>query len=110
MPRILSILFFLAVAPAIAAGQIPPLTLETAVQLYLDRNIEVEAARVQLARARAEQIGANLRPNPVLTASAENLKFSGPEAETFGGLRELHASYQERIELGGKRRLRTEVA
>jgi cobalt-zinc-cadmium efflux system outer membrane protein len=98
-----------ASAPFVMAQEAPaPLTLNEAVRLYLDRNLEVEAARLAVERTRAGQIGARLRPNPGITATAENFRLGG--STPFERLYEVAVSYSERIELGGKRRLRTEVA
>ena len=94
--------------PAIAQDVPMPLTLDEAVRLYLDRNLDVEAARLAVERTRAEQIGARLRPNPGIAVNAENFRLSGPTP--FNRLYEVSVSYSETIELGGKRRLRTEVA
>jgi cobalt-zinc-cadmium efflux system outer membrane protein len=85
-----------------------PLTLDDAVQLYLDHNLEVEAARLEVERSSADRVAARLRPNPGITVTAENFRLSGPTP--FGSLYEVAVSYSEKIELGGKRRLRTEVA
>jgi cobalt-zinc-cadmium efflux system outer membrane protein len=86
------------------------LSLETAIGLFLDRNVEIQAARAQVDRARAEQVGARLGPNPLLTVGAENLTLTGPDTSLVNSFREIVATYQETIELGGKRRHRETVA
>jgi cobalt-zinc-cadmium efflux system outer membrane protein len=91
-----------------AAPQAEPVTLERAVERFLARNLAVEAARYRVDAARAEQIGARLRPNPSLSLTADKLKMSGPTPA--GELYEVGATYTHPIELGGKRRLRSEVA
>jgi cobalt-zinc-cadmium efflux system outer membrane protein len=93
-----------------AFAQAPPLSLDRAVELFLLRNVEIFAARAQIDRATAEQIAAGLRPNPVLTVAAENIRVSGPDAGTLGSFREFVTTYQDTIELGGKRRHRQGVA
>lgn len=93
---------------ALAQNPPRPLTLEEAVGLYLDRNLEVEAARLSVERAGAEQIAARLRPNPGVTVTAENFTVGGPVP--FDQLYEVGVAWSDTIELGGKRRLRTEVA
>ena len=108
--RAISILLLLVCIGADLSAQSPPLSLERAVELFLDRNVEVIAARAEIGRARAEQIAAKLRPNPALTIAAENVKLSGPPIAALGAAREIGATYEETIELGGKRRLRQEVA
>src|ERR1051326_8891174 len=92
-----------------AQGSAGPLTVQRAVNTYLAKNLELQAARYRLERTRADQIAAALRPNPGLTISAQNLKINGP-APPANGLYEVEAAYAETIELGGKRKLRENSA
>jgi cobalt-zinc-cadmium efflux system outer membrane protein len=85
-----------------------PLTLESVVNTYIEKNLELQAARYRLESTHADQIAARLRPNPGFTFSAENLAFSGPTPTSQ--LYQLTATYSETIELGGKRQLREKVA
>ena len=87
----------------------PPLTLQRVVDTYVAENLELQAAQYRLERTRADQIAARLRLNPGLTVTADNLKISGP-TPPFNGVYEIGASYSETIELGGKRKLRQNVA
>jgi outer membrane protein, heavy metal efflux system len=91
-----------------ASGQSPALTIDQVVARFLERNLAIEAARHRVDIARAEQIAAQLRPNPTLTLSAENLKFAGPTPA--GELYEVGATWSHPIERGDKRRHRREVA
>ena len=86
-----------------------PLTLQRVVDTYVAENLELQAAQYRLERTRADQIAARLRLNPGLTVTADNLKISGP-TPPFNGVYEIGASYSETIELGGKRKLRQNVA
>jgi len=95
-------------ASAHAQQSAAPLTLEGAVTTYVERNLELQADRYRLERTKADAIAARLRPNPGLSITAENLKFTGPVA--FGRLYEVGLAYSETIELGGKRKLREQVA
>ncbi len=95
-------------ASAHAQQSAAPLTLEGAVTTYVERNLELQADRYRLERTKADAIAARLRPNPGLSITAENLKFTGPVA--FGRLYEVGVAYSETIELGGKRKLREQVA
>jgi outer membrane protein, heavy metal efflux system len=90
------------------AQQAPPLTLQRVVDTYIENNLELQAARYQLERTKADQIAAPLRPNPGITLTMENLPVSGPTP--FGRLYEAGATYAETIELGGKRALREKAA
>ena len=85
-----------------------PLTLDRVIDRFLQRNLSIEAARYQVDVARAEQIAARIRPNPGFTFSAENLKLSGDTP--YNRLYEVSTTYAQTFELGGKRRLRREVA
>jgi len=58
----------------------PPLNLERIISMYVERNLELQAARYHLERTRADQIAARLRPNPGLSIGAENMRVSGPTA------------------------------
>src|ERR1043165_6643759 len=87
-------------------GQTPsaPLTMDRVVASYIERNLELEAARYRLERTRADQIAAKLRPNPSVSFTAENLRLTGPLIA--GGLYEIGATWAQPIELGGKRAAR----
>jgi cobalt-zinc-cadmium efflux system outer membrane protein len=101
-------LALILVCVSAASGQAPALTIDRVVARFLERNLAVEAARHRVDIARAEQIAAQLRPNPTLTLSAENLKFAGPTPA--GDLYEVGATYSQPIERSDKRRHRREVA
>src|SRR5215471_20222894 len=85
-----------------------PLTLEQVVAAYIERNLELQAERHRVERTTADAIAAQLWPNPGLSITAENMKFNGPVP--FGKLYEVGFAYSETIELGGKRKLRQQVA
>jgi len=90
------------------AQQPDPLTLDRVVALYMDRNLQLQAARYRVERTRADEVAARLRPNPSLSLTAENLRLSGPASS--GRLNEFGIAYAETIELGGKRDLRMRIA
>src|ERR671919_283727 len=95
--------------PVAAAEQTDfPLTLDRAVERFLQRNLAVEAARHRVDVARAEQLAARMRPNPTVTVAAESLRLSGPTSA--GELYEVGTTYSHPIELGGKRARRSSVA
>ena len=105
-PLITVFIMFFAVS---AHGQnFSPLTLQRVVSLYIERNLELQAEWYRLERTKADAIAARLRPNPGVSVMAENLRVSGPVAASR--LYELGATYSETIELGGKRKLREQVA
>lgn len=84
------------------------LTLEAATERFLQRNLSLEAARLEVGVAAAERVGAVLRPRPGITVTGENLSFAGPA--TFNRLYEVGATIQQPIELGGRMARRKEVA
>jgi len=104
----LTALLLLAIPIGASAQPQGPLTLERAVERFLQRNLAVEAARHRVDVARAEQLVARARPNPTVTLSAENIPYSGPTRASE--LYEIGASYSQPIELGGKRDRRRKVA
>ena len=77
-------------APARAAGQAagqaaPPqnlparVTLDEAIDLALKHNHSLQAARTTILQNQAQEITANLRPNPVLLGDAQFLPFFQPD-------------------------------
>lgn len=99
-------------AAAADAQPAKKLSLEDAIQEAVTRNLELMAEKTNLDIARAREITARLRPNPVVTASAQTLNVFGvlysgdsplgPNAFT------LHTDLP--IERGGKRERRIELA
>lgn len=84
------------------------LTLEAANERFLERNLQIEAARLQVSRAEAERVAARLRPRPVINVSAENLRVAGDTP--FNRLYEVGAVVTQPFELGGQRGARRELA
>lgn len=97
-------------ASAQIAGQqtMDTLTMETATDRFLKRNLTLEAARLEVNVAGAEAIAARLRPRPGVTVSAENLRTSGETP--FNRLYETGLIVTQPFELGKQRSLRVEVA
>ena len=87
--QLLSLVLILICASVTDAQSPAPLTIDQVVARFLERNLAVEAARLRVDIARAERIAAQIRPNPTLTLSAENLKRMGYEE------RELRASLND---------------
>lgn len=87
------------------AGEI---TLPQAIKLTEERHPELEAARLELKAAEGRITQAAVRPNPNLSAEAEN--FAGKdELEGFDGA-DYTAQLDQTIETGGKRSQRIRVA
>ena len=88
----------------------PPdfVSLESATDQFLKKNLALQAARLEVGVAEAERVGARLRPRPGLTVSAENLRLSGETPASR--LQEYGLTVAQPIELGNRKTLRTEVA
>ena len=95
--------------PPVAVSLQPDfVSLDSATEQFLRKNLTVEAARLEISVAEAERIGARLRPRPGLTASAENLRLSGETPASR--LQEFGVTVEQPIELGNRKALRMEVA
>jgi outer membrane protein, heavy metal efflux system len=84
------------------------LTLDDAVKLFLQQNLDIVAARFEIENADAEKLTAKLRPNPEFSAGFDDLPldFSGP----FFSEQEITYGISQTFELGGKRRKRINAA
>ncbi len=93
------------------------LTLARAEQLLLQRNLAVLAAKYQVDANRAARLLASFRPNPTLTLGAEQFNLSNRFFRDIARTDSNSAAattytirYDQLIERGGKRELRTELA
>ncbi len=86
-----------------------PITLDQAEALYLAENPLLEAGKDSIEAAEARHRQAGLRPNPGLNFSQEGLS-AGPENASGFNDQEFILWATQRLELGGKRRHRREVA
>ncbi len=84
------------------------LSIESATEQFLNKNLSVQAARLEVGVAEAERVGARLSPRPGLTVSAENLRLSGETPANR--LQEYGISVAQPLELGSRKSLRMEVA
>jgi cobalt-zinc-cadmium efflux system outer membrane protein len=95
--------------PPVAVSLAPEyVSLDSATEQFLRKNLTLEAARLEVGVAEAERIGARLRPRPGLTASAENLRLSGETPASR--LQEFGVTVAQPIELGNRKAVRMEVA
>jgi cobalt-zinc-cadmium efflux system outer membrane protein len=83
-------------------------TLEEALTLFYKNNYDILISRYEIDKSYGDVIGARLIPNP-------SFSFSGIGIQAKGGLRrsddtQLTYGINQLIELGGKRRFRTETA
>jgi cobalt-zinc-cadmium efflux system outer membrane protein len=91
-----------------AASPKKELTLGDAIDVFLQQNLAIVAARYEVETADAEKLTARLRPNPEFDASFDDLPldFSGP----FFREQEISYGISQTFELGGKRRKRINAA
>ena len=66
-------------APSVQSHGAVRLTLDEAIQLALQNNHNLKAAQTAIQQNQAQEITANLRPNPVFTADAQFLPIFQPE-------------------------------
>jgi cobalt-zinc-cadmium efflux system outer membrane protein len=85
------------------------LDMETAVEMYVTRNPNLQAAREQIEMARGRLNQSGIWPNPTLNFSQEGFPFGDSQA-SFWEDQEFHFGAGQLFELGGKRGHRQEVA
>ena len=97
-------------APAAAAQ--PALSIDQAVSEAIEKNLSLIAERWNIAVAEAAIITARLRPNPVLSGSADHLDWLGTGFDDANGAgpSEYAVRVDVPFERGRKRELRAEVA
>lgn len=95
-----------------AAQTAPALSIDDAIREAVSNNLELAAARFDISVAEARRITARLRPNPVLTTSADHLDLLGTGYNTInnGGPNEYAVRTDFVLERGGKRAARMELA
>jgi outer membrane protein, heavy metal efflux system len=86
------------------------LSLDEALRLAEARNPQLAGLQYAVAASLAGQDAAARRPNPVLNITSEGFPFSEPDRPPFLDDQELTVSLQQDLELGGRRRLRTQAA
>jgi len=108
---LLSIGVLLQISPAFAAQEIP-LSLDQAVKLALERNLELKAKREELGIAEGRVIKSNLflQNNPELEADMANKRLKKPEEGFNKNLFQPGMSLSQEFEIGGQPRYRREAA
>ncbi len=101
------------VPPQRSAPALSRLTLDDAIRLALEHNQSLRAQRLAIDQAKANEITAALKPNPVFSNTNEDFPFLSPDYLTLENLRtnqEFTLSTSYAIERGGKRMKRVQVA
>ncbi len=89
------------------------LTLDEAIQLALQNNHNLKAAQTTIQQNQAQEITANLRPNPVFTADAQFLPIFQPEnftADYIDNIVQFDLGVSYLFERGKKRQHRLQAA
>jgi cobalt-zinc-cadmium efflux system outer membrane protein len=102
----------LLLAPAAEAQNQGPvrITLDEAIQMALQHNHNLLAARTTIQQSRAEEITGNLRPNPTLLGDAEYLSPSHPTTDYLSNASEFDLGVSYLFERGKKRQHRLQAA
>lgn len=93
----------------ITANGAAAVTLARALSLIFERNPELSVSQLEIEAASARVTQAGLRPNPEITAEAENLSTPVVGAGVFQ-YTESTLQFSQRLEMGGKRDLRVRAA
>ena len=96
-----------------AAAQTTKITLDKALQLALENNPPIRAARTQIEQSKAQEITAGLRPNPLLSWDSQFVPFFNPSlfsTNTLDTLQQFDIGAGYLIERGGKRQRRLDAA
>jgi len=72
-------LFFLLLMRAASAQNATLITLDQAIDLALAHNHSIKATRTLILQNQAQEITANLRPNPTLGADSQFVPFFSPQ-------------------------------
>jgi len=111
-----TVICFILTAPP-AFGQAPTgpvrITLDEAIQMALQHNHNMIAARTAIDQSLAQEVTANFRPNPTLVGQWEYLAFFSPSNLTGNYLStqtEIDAGVSYLIERGHKRQARYQAA
>jgi cobalt-zinc-cadmium efflux system outer membrane protein len=114
---VITIFLVCILTAGLAYGQSPAfrITMEQAIELALKHNHGLIAARTNVQQSQAQEITANVRPNPVLFADWEYLPiFSRPQGESIGdylqGSTEGDIGISYLFERGQKRQNRVQAA
>jgi cobalt-zinc-cadmium efflux system outer membrane protein len=105
-------------ASASAAAQAPPssqvtVTLDQAITMALQHNHAMLAARSTILQSQADEITANLRPNPVLAGDSQFLPLFSPgdfTGDYFNNTTQFDLGVGYLFERGGKRQHRLQAA
>ena len=82
------------------------LTLSRAVELLLERNVELRVQASEMAQAEADLQTAGLRPNPIVYADARSVPYGTFTPYTTGGPTQYEVNVVHPFDISGKRKAR----
>ena len=103
----------MASLPACAQQLPSKITLDDAIKLALDNSPSIRAQRTNIDQSKAQEITANLRPNPILNWDTQFIPIFNPNlfsAETLNTLQQFDMGVGYLFERGRKRQARLQAA
>jgi outer membrane protein, heavy metal efflux system len=101
----------MTMTPGVVLAQGPVrISLDEAIQLALQHNHTLLAARTTIQQSQAEEMTANMRPNPTLIGDAEYLSPSHPTTDYLSNSSEFDLGISYLFERGRKRERRLQAA
>lgn len=110
---VLALLGSVGCLSGMATAQTTKITLAQSLQLALENNPAIKAARTQIDQNKAQEVTANLRPNPLLSWDSQFVPFFNPSlfsSNTLDTLQQFDIGAGYLIERGGKRQHRLDAA
>jgi len=105
------LVFAMTMTPSTTLAQSPVrISLDEAIQLALRHNHTLLAARTTILQSQAEEMTANMRPNPTLVGDAEYLSPSHPTTDYLNTASEFDLGVSYLFERGRKRQRRLQAA
>jgi cobalt-zinc-cadmium efflux system outer membrane protein len=112
--RLAAVMALLPFLGGIAAGQSPTMiTMDQAIELALAHNHALKATRTQIQQNEAQEITANLRPNPTFGADSQFVPFFSPQdfsGENLNETQQFDIGLSYLFERGKKRQHRLQAA
>lgn len=86
------------------------ITLDQAIQMALEHNHALRAARTQIQQNQAQELTASIRPNPVFSFNSLFIPFTAATADNINTISEFDVGVGYTFERGGKRKQRISAA
>src|SRR5208283_1791039 len=113
MTRLAALTCLLVLAPALRAQSPTAISLDQAIELALAHNHSLRATRTLVLQNQAQEITANLRPNPTLSFDSQFLPIFSPSefsSDNLSEIQQFDAGIGYLFERGRKRQHRLQAA